>query len=36
MYIVIVCLPGCDVMNFEIKLIFLIKPFFVYMTKNQD
>ena len=28
----IVCFPGCNVINFEIDLIFLIKPFF-YMTK---
>ena len=34
MYIAIVCLPGCDVVNFEIKFIFLIKRFF-YMTKNS-
>ena len=27
MCIEIVCEPGCDVMNFEVKLIFLIKPF---------
>ena len=26
--------PGCDVVNFEINLIFLIKPFF-YMTKKS-
>ena len=26
--------PGCDVVNFEIILIFLIKPFF-YMTKKS-
>ena len=25
---------GCDVINFEINLIFLIKPFF-YMTKKS-
>ena len=29
-YIVIVCLPGCDVKNFEINLIFLIKPFLLH------
>ena len=29
-----VCLPGCDVINFEINLIFLIKSFF-YMTKKS-
>ena len=34
MYIAIVCTPGCDVINFEINLIFLIKPFF-YMTKKS-
>ena len=34
MCIAIICFPDCDVKNFEIKLIFLIKPFF-YMTKNQ-
>ena len=30
----IVCFPGCDVINFEINLISLIKPFF-YMTKKS-
>ena len=34
MCIAILCKPGCDVMSFEIKLIFLIKPLF-YMTKNS-
>ena len=38
MCITIVCFPGCDVCflgyNFEVNLIFLIKPFF-YMTKNS-
>ena len=34
MFIAIVCFPGCDVINFEINLIFLIKPFF-YMNKNS-
>ena len=29
----IVCFPGYDVINFEIKLIFQIKPFF-YMNKK--
>ena len=33
MCIAIVCFPGCDVMNFEINLIFLIKPPFC-MTKK--
>ena len=31
--IAIVCFPGCDVINFEINLIFLIMSF-VYMTKK--
>ena len=26
--------PGCDVLYFEIVLVFLIKPFF-YMTKKS-
>ena len=34
MCIAIVCVPGCDVRNFEINLIFLIKPF-LYMTKKS-
>ena len=25
----IICKPGCDVMNFEVNFIFLIKPFFL-------
>ena len=33
MCIAIVCFTGCDVINFEIYLIFLIRPFF-YMTEN--
>ena len=35
MCIAIVCFPGCDVMNFEINLIFLIKPFSA-LPKSQD
>ena len=31
--IAIICFPGCDFINFEINLIFLIKPSF-YMTKK--
>ena len=27
--IAIVCKPGCDVMNFEVNLILLIKPLFL-------
>ena len=34
MCIVIVCKPGCDVIGFEISLIFLIKQF-SYMTKKS-
>ena len=33
MYIVFVCKPGCDVMNFEINLIFLIRLFFLHDQK---
>ena len=33
MCIAIVCKPGCDVMNFEVTLIFLIKPFFLHDQK---
>ena len=33
MYIVIICFPVRDVINFEINLGFLNKPFF-YMTKK--
>ena len=37
MCIAIVCKPGCDIMNFGVNLIFLIKPFFRHdpvMTKT--
>ena len=34
MCIAMVCEPGCDVINFEINLIFLIKSF-SYMTKKS-
>ena len=34
MCVAIICFPGCDVINFEINLIFLTKPFF-YMTKKS-
>ena len=34
MWITIVCEPGCDVINFEINLIFLIK-LFSYMIKKS-
>ena len=32
--VTVVCLPGCDVINFQIILIFLIKPF-CYKTKKS-
>ena len=28
--------PGCDVMDFEINLIFLIEPFFLYDQKSRQ
>ena len=34
MCIVIISCPGCDVINFEINLSFLIKPFF-YLTNRK-
>ena len=33
MCIAIVCYPGCDVMDFETNLIFLIEPFFLHDQK---
>ena len=33
MYIAIAYYPGCDVMDFEIKLIFLLEPFFLHAQK---
>ena len=33
MCIAIICYPGCDVMDFEINLIFLIEPFFLHDKK---
>ena len=35
MCITIVCEPGYDVMNFEVNLIFLIKPFFLHGQKSR-
>ena len=32
-HIVILCKPDCDVVNFEINLIFLIKLFFLHDKK---
>ena len=34
MFIATVCLRGCDVINFEVNLIFLMKSFF-FMTKKS-
>ena len=36
MCIAIVCFPGCEVINFEITLIFLIKPFFYLAKKSRQ
>ena len=36
MFIVIVCFPGFDVINFEINLIFLIKPFLCRTKKSSQ
>ena len=33
MCVVIRCEPGCDVINFEINFIFLVKPFFLHTQK---
>ena len=33
MCIAIVGKPGCGIMNFEVKLIFLIEPFFLHNEK---
>ena len=30
--IAILCYPGCEVMDFEINLIFLIEPFFLHLS----
>ena len=35
MCIAIVCYPGCEIINFEINLIFLIKLFFSTWPKSQ-
>ena len=35
MCIAIVCYPCCDVMDFEINLIFLIEPFFLHEQKDM-
>ena len=36
MCIAIVCFPGCDAINFEMNLIFLIKPFFYISKKSRQ
>ena len=36
MCIAIVYKPRCDVMNFEVSLIFLIKPFFLHDQKSRE
>ena len=36
MFIVIISFPDCDFINFEINLIFLIKPFSYMTEKSQD
>ena len=33
---VVVCTPGCDIINFEINLIFLIKLFFLHDQKVNN
>ena len=33
---IVIVWPGCDVINFEINLIFLIKPYSSIWTKSQD
>ena len=32
----VICFPDCDVINFEINLIFLIKSFFYKTTKSRQ
>ena len=36
MCIAIVCYPGCDVMDSEIKLFFLIQPFFLPKSNDKN
>ena len=31
---IVIFLTGCDIINFEINLTFLIRPFFFYMSKK--
>ena len=35
MCIAIVCFPGCDIINFEINLTFLNKPFFYMIEMSR-
>ena len=36
MYIVIVCAPVCDIMNFEIYFSFSYQPVFLHNQKSQN
>ena len=36
MFIAIVCISVCDIINFEICFSFLVKPFSCIIKKNQD
>ena len=36
MFIAVVCFLGCEVINFEINVIFLIKPFFYIPKKSRQ
>ena len=31
-----ICFPGCDIINFEVNLIFLIKPIFNKTKKSRQ
>ena len=35
MCIAVVCFPGCDIINFEINLTFLNKPFFYMIEMSR-
>ena len=35
MFIAIVRKPGCDVLNFEVSLIYIIIPFFLHEQKDM-
>ena len=36
MFFAIVCSPGCDIINFKINTIFLIKSFFYIVKKSRE